>query len=75
MSFEFLRSLKEENLITLEGKHEEDYILELPDVNERVCYLNHGKGPNWMWMYDVLISKFGVRFLSPILNLPFWNKL
>ena len=57
---EFLRSLREEHLITLEGKYEEDYILEVPHVDERVCYINHGRGLNWILMYDVLISKFGV---------------
>ena len=35
--------------------------MEAPHINERVCYLNHGKGRNWMWIYDVLISMFGVR--------------
>ena len=60
MSFEFLKSVREENLITLEGKYEEYYASEAPNVNERVCYINHGSRPNWMWMYDILISKFGV---------------
>ena len=31
------------------------------DANERVYYINHESGLNWMWMYDVLISKFGVQ--------------
>ena len=60
MSSEFLRTLREEHPITLEGKYEEDYILEVPHVNERVCYINHGSSPNWIWIYDVLISKFGI---------------
>ena len=60
-SFEFMRSLKEEHLITPKGEYEEEYVSEAPNVNERVCYVNHGKGPNWMWIYNVLISKFGVR--------------
>ena len=60
-SFEFLRSLREEHLITLEGIYKEDHILELPYVDERVCYINYGRGTYWMWMYDVLISKFGVH--------------
>ena len=57
----FLRSLQKENLITPEGEYEEDYLFEIPDVNERVCYVNHGDGLNWMWIYDILISKFDVR--------------
>ena len=58
---EFLKSLCEEHLLTLEGEYEEEYILEAPCANERVCYLNLVGGSIWMWMYDVLISKFGVR--------------
>ena len=46
VSFEFLRSLREEHYITPEGEYEEDYILEVPHVNERVCYINHGSGSN-----------------------------
>ena len=57
---EFLRSLREENLITQEGQYEEDYTLKVPNVNERVCYINHESRPNWMWIYNVLISKFGI---------------
>lgn len=61
VTYEFLDHFREENLITPEGEYEEDYILEAPSPSERVCYLNHGRGPNWMWMYDVLITKFGIR--------------
>ena len=61
MSLEFLRSLREEHLITPEGNYEEEYILEAPHVNEKVYYMDHGRCLNWIWMYDVLISKFGVR--------------
>ena len=60
-SSKFLRSLTEEHLIMPEGEYKEDYILEAPHVNERVCYINHERGPNWMWMYNILISKFGIR--------------
>ena len=56
----FLSHFKEENLITLEGEYEDDYILEAPGSSEKVCYLNHRKGLNWIWMYNVLITKFGV---------------
>ena len=48
-------------MITPKGEYEEDYILEVPNVNERVCYINYGSGSYWIWMYDVFISKFGVR--------------
>ena len=41
-----LRSLWEENLITPKGKYEEDYTLEVPNVNEKVCYVNHEDKPN-----------------------------
>ena len=34
---EFLGHFREENLITLEGEYEEDYVLEAPGPNERVC--------------------------------------
>ena len=63
VNFNFLRSLSEENLITPEDEYEEDYILKVPNVDESVCYMNHGSGSNLMWMYNVLISKFGVRIL------------
>ena len=42
----FLRSLREENLITPKGKYAEDYILEVLDVKKRVCYVNHGSSSN-----------------------------
>ena len=35
---EFLRSLREENLITPKGEYEKDYILEVLDANESVLY-------------------------------------
>ena len=60
MSPKYLRSHREENLITPKGEYEEDYTLKVPNVNERVCYINHVSNSSWMWMYDVLISKFGV---------------
>lgn len=41
MTSKFLHSLREENLITLEGEYEEDYTLEIPSKYERVCYINH----------------------------------
>ena len=46
MSFEFLRSLRKENLITSEDKYEEDYTFEVADIDEKVCYMNHEDGPN-----------------------------
>ena len=55
---EFLKSFREEHLLTSEG---EEYILKAPSTNERVCYINLEGGSRWMWMYDVLISMFGVR--------------
>ena len=58
---EFLKSLWEEHLLTLEGEYKEEYVLEAPNVNETVCYLNLDGGLKWMWMYNVLISIFGIR--------------
>ena len=63
VSSKFLHSLKEEKLLTSEGKYKEDYVLGFASANERVSYINHGNGPNWMWMYDIQISKFGVCIL------------
>ena len=57
----FLKSLREEHLLTLECEYEEEYLLEAPTVDERVCHINLHGSPSWMWMYDVLSSKFGVR--------------
>ena len=57
----FLKLLREEHLLTPEGEYEEEYFLEAPTIDERVCYINLQGSPRWMWMYDVLISKFGVR--------------
>lgn len=60
MTSESVGHFRKENLITAEGEYEEDYVLEALGLSESVCYINHGRGPNWMWMYDVLISKFGI---------------
>ena len=60
---EFLGHFREENSIMREGEYEEDYVLEALGSSEMLCYLNHGKGPNWMWMYNVLITKLGIRIL------------
>ena len=57
----FLSHFREENLIMLEGEYEEEFVLEAPGSSERVCYCNHRSGPSWMWMYDVLIMKLGIR--------------
>lgn len=57
---ELLKSLQEEHLLTPEEEYEEEYVLEAPDANERVCYLNLEGGSKWMWMYNVMISKFGI---------------
>ena len=57
----FLKSLREEHLLTLECEYEEEYLLEAPTVDERVCHINLHGSPRWMWIYDVLFSKFGVR--------------
>lgn len=46
VTFDFLSSLREENLLTLEGEYEEDYTLEVPSANERVCYINQRNGLN-----------------------------
>lgn len=55
MTSEFLGHFREENLITLEGEYEKDYVLEAPSPRERVCYLNHERGSSWMSMF--LITK------------------
>ena len=65
MDLDFLRSFREKNLITVEGNYEKDYIFKVPNVNKRVCYVNYRDGPNWMWMYDILISKFSVQIVTP----------
>ena len=36
---DFLKSLREEHLLTLEGEYEEEYYLEVPTADERVCYI------------------------------------
>ena len=46
MTSKFLQSLREENLITQEGKYEEDYALGVLDENDKVCYINHRYGSN-----------------------------
>ena len=43
---EFLRSLREESLITLDDEYKEDYALGVPGKKERVYYNNHGCGLN-----------------------------
>ena len=59
-SSEFLGYFREENLLMPEGEYKEDYTLQAPGPNERVCYNNHESDPKWMWMYNDLISKFCV---------------
>ena len=61
VSSRFLGHFRDENLLTSKGEYEEDYILEAPNPSEKVSYINHRNGSNWMWMYNVLISKFGVQ--------------
>ena len=63
MTSEFLTHFKEENLISPEGEYEEEYYLEAPGPSERVSDLNLHGGPRWMWCYNVLIFKLGVRIL------------
>ena len=41
---EVLKSLHEEHLLTPEGEYEEEYILEAPGADERVCYINLAGG-------------------------------
>ena len=48
VSSKFLKSLQEEHMLTPEEEYEEEYILEAPNVNERVCYLNLVGGSKWM---------------------------
>ena len=60
---EFLKSLREEHLLIPEGEYEEECVLEAPNADKRVCYLNLDGGLKWMTMYEVLISKFGIRIL------------
>ena len=36
----FFKLLHEEHFITSEGEYEEEYILEAPSADKRVCYLN-----------------------------------
>ena len=72
---EFLRSLREENLKTLEGEYEENFTLEVLDINERVCYINHESDSNWMWMYDNFILNLVSRFHLCTSNLRFSSGL
>ena len=67
MTSEFLGHFREENLITLEGEYEKDYVLEAPSLSERVCYLNHERGSSWMSMF--LITKATRSYCFPFTNL------
>ena len=58
---EFLSHFRKENMIMSESEYEEDYFLEAPNPSKRVCYSNHERGFSWMWMYDILITKLGIR--------------
>ena len=69
VTFEFLGHFREENLLTLGGEYEEDYIFEAPGPSERVCYINHRNDSNRIWTYNVLISKFSVHV--PLINFQF----
>ena len=58
---EYLHHFREENLMTPKGEYEEEYVLETLGPSDRVCYVNHEGGSRWLWMYDVLIAKLGIR--------------
>ena len=47
--------------MTPKGEYEEEYVLETLGPSDRVCYVNHEGGSRWLWMYDVLIAKLGIR--------------
>ena len=63
---EDLDSYRECLELTPGGVNDSDYVLQAASEDECICFLNHDDQPHFMWMYEALFSKFGVR-------LPFTN--
>ncbi|MED6185852.1 hypothetical protein PIB30_060987 [Stylosanthes scabra] len=59
---EYLDYMLKDNIV-FAPNHCTKYKLEVPDVNERICFLNHRAGdvPSWLWVYDCLFTKVGIH--------------
>ncbi|MED6226423.1 hypothetical protein PIB30_103568, partial [Stylosanthes scabra] len=49
---EYLDEMLKENIVCAPN-HNTKYKLEVPDVNERICFINHraGEVPDWLWVF------------------------
>ncbi|MED6225027.1 hypothetical protein PIB30_089823 [Stylosanthes scabra] len=59
---EYLDEMLKENIV-FAPNHCTKYKLEVPDVNERICFINHraGEVPDWLWVYDYLFTRVRIR--------------
>ncbi|MED6213111.1 hypothetical protein PIB30_090109 [Stylosanthes scabra] len=59
---EYLDEMLKENIV-FAPNHNTKYKLEVPDVNERICFINHraGEVPDWLWVYDYLFTRMWIR--------------
>ncbi|MED6202827.1 hypothetical protein PIB30_109500 [Stylosanthes scabra] len=59
---EYLDEMLKENIV-FAPSHNTKYKLEVPDVNERICFINHkaGEVPDWLWVYDYLFTRVRIR--------------
>ncbi|MED6213298.1 hypothetical protein PIB30_091828, partial [Stylosanthes scabra] len=57
---EYLDEMLKENIV-FAPNHNIKYKLEVPDMNERICFLNHraDEVSDWLWVYDCLFTKLG----------------
>ncbi|MED6126096.1 hypothetical protein PIB30_075067 [Stylosanthes scabra] len=55
---EYLDAILKEDIV-FAPNHNAQYKLEVPDVNERICFINHRVGEvlDWLWVYDYLFTR------------------
>ncbi|MED6119638.1 hypothetical protein PIB30_013270 [Stylosanthes scabra] len=60
---DYLKELKESDVICGGGEEDEHYQVELLRRGERICELNleHPRVPHWLWVNEVMFTEFGVR--------------
>ena len=66
-----LQRLRDQGAICGGGEEEGRYELVLPEVDEMVCYLNLDLPtvPDWMWVYESLFTRLGMRLpFSPLVQ-------
>ena len=60
VSNKYFQGLKEKVLSSSE--EQDEYIWEVPEKDERVCFLQDEGEDHWLWMYDAPVTWPSVRF-------------